>query len=126
MPKEKRHYATEKEIAELMTSNGWTKDEAEFYLIDKYDEVIFPDENDNVIDELKKNIKVANVYDNKKGKRGNTRKPDDDKRYLIDFVAKAIDSLNIEVTNIEREIKFVYNGNDYSLVLTKHRKEKNG
>lgn len=126
MPKEKRHYATEKEIAELMTSNGWTKDEAEFYLIDKYDEVIFPDENDNVIDELKKNIKVANVYDNKKGKRGNTRKPDDDKRYLIDFIAKAIDSLNIEVTNIEREIKFVYNGNDYSLVLTKHRKEKNG
>lgn len=125
MPKEKRHYATEEEIAELMAKNNWDRDSAEFYLIDKYPEVVFPDEDDNVIEQAKKNLKVANVYDNKKGKTGNKRKPDDDKRYLIDFIAKAIDSLNIKVTNIEREIKFSYNGFDYSLVLTKHRKEKN-
>lgn len=128
MPKEKRHYVTEEEIVEVMEKNNWDRDKAEAYFIQKYDEAIFPDEYDKadeIYANLKKNLKVANVYDNKKGKRGNTRKPDDDKRYLIDFIAKAIDSLNIEVTNIEREIKFSYNGFDYSLVLTKHRKEKN-
>ena len=126
MPKEKRHYATEKEIAELMTSNGWTKDEAEFYLIDKYDEVIFPDETDEVITDLKKNLKNANVYDNKKGKVKRERKPDEDKRYLINLIATAIASLDVKVENIEREITFDYNNENYSLVLTKHRKGKNG
>lgn len=126
MAKEKRHYATEEEINDLMVKNKWDRQEAEFYLIDKYEEVIFPDETDEVITDLKKNLKNANVYDNKKGKVKRERKPDDDKRYLIDFIAKAMESFGVKVENIEREITFDYNNENYSLVLTKHRKGKNG
>lgn len=126
MAKEKRHYATEEEINDLMVKNKWDRQEAEFYLIDKYEEVIFPDETDEVITDLKKNLKNANVYDNKKGKVKRERKPDEDKRYLIDLIATAIASLEVKVTNIEREITFDYNNENYSLVLTKHRKGKNG
>lgn len=126
MAKEKRHYATEEEINDLMVKNKWDRQEAEFYLIDKYEEVIFPDETDEVITDLKKNLKNANVYDNKKGKVKRERKPDEDKRYLIDLIATAIANLEVKVTNIEREITFDYNNENYSLVLTKHRKGKNG
>lgn len=126
MAKEKRHYATEEEINDLMVKNKWDRQEAEFYLIDKYEEVIFPDETDEVIADLKKNLKNANVYDNKKGKVKRERKPDEDKRYLINLIATAIASLDVKVENIEREITFDYNNENYSLVLTKHRKGKNG
>jgi hypothetical protein len=126
MAKEKRHYATEEEINDLMVKNKWDRQEAEFYLIDKYEEVIFPDETDEVITDLKKNLKNANVYDNKKGKVKRERKPDEDKRYLINLIATAIANLDVKVENIEREITFDYNNENYSLVLTKHRKGKNG
>lgn len=121
MAKEKRHYATEEEIADLMAKNSWTRDDAEFYLIDKYDEVIFPDETDEVIEEHKQNLKVANVYDNKKGKRKVERKPDLDKRELIEVIAKAFEEYAPEVKNIEREVTFNFNGANYSVTLTKHR-----
>lgn len=126
MAKEKRHYATNEEIENLMTTNKWTKEEAEFYLIDKYDEVVFPDETDEVIDEHKKNLKVANVYDNKKGKRTRTVKPDEDKRAIIATIRNAINEVfnNAEVVNIERQIDFKFNGGDYSITLTKHRPKK--
>jgi phage terminase large subunit-like protein len=121
MAKEKRHYATEAEIADIMAKNGWSRDDAEFYLIDKYDEVVFPDETDEVIDEHKQNLKIANVYDNKKGKRKVTRKPDEDKRELIEVIAKALEEYAPEVKNVEREVTFNYKGANYSVTLTKHR-----
>lgn len=125
MAKEKRHYATDEEITELMAKNDWSKDEAEFYLIDKYDEVVFPDETDEVIQKTKENLKVANVYDNKKGKRVRTLKPDEDKRAIIAVIKNAINELfhNAVVVNVERQIDFKFNGNDYTITLTKHRKK---
>ena len=125
MAKEKRHYATDEEIAELMTKNGWSKDEAEYYLIDKYDEVVFPDETDEVIEKAKENLKVANVYDNKKDKRVRTLKPDEDKRAIVAVIKNAINELfhNAVVVNEERQIDFKLNGFDYSITVTKHRKK---
>jgi phosphoribosylformylglycinamidine (FGAM) synthase PurS component len=125
MAKEKRHYATDEEIAELMAKNGWSKDEAEYYLIDKYDEVVFPDETDEVIEKAKENLKVANVYDNKKGKRVRTLKPDEDKRAIVAVIKNAINELfhNAVVVNEERQIDFKLNGFDYSITVTKHRKK---
>lgn len=125
MAKEKRHYATDEEIAELMAKNGWSKDEAEYYLIDKYDEVVFPDETDEVIEKAKENLKVANVYDNKKGKRARTLKPDEDKRAIVAVIKNAINELfhNAVVVNEERQIDFKLNGFDYSITVTKHRKK---
>ena len=122
MAKEKRHYATEEEIADLMAKNSWSRDDAEYYLIDKYDEVVFPDETDEVIEQAKANLKIANVYDNKKGKRKVERKPDLDKRELIEVIAKALEEYAPEVKNVEREVTFNFNGANYSVTLTKHRK----
>jgi hypothetical protein len=128
MAKEKRHYATEEEIADLMAKNSWTRDDAEFYLIDKYNEVVFPDETDEVIDEHKQNLKVANVYDNKKGKRKITRKPDEDKRELMSMLVETFQNYDdFKVVSEEGKMKFVYNNRHFTLTLTWNRKEdKNG
>jgi len=128
MAKEKRHYATEEEIADLMAKNSWTRDDAEFYLIDKYDEVVFPDETDEVIEEHKQNLKVANVYDNKKGKRKVTRKPDEDKRELMSMLVETFQNYDdFKVVSEEGKMKFVYNNRHFTLTLTWNRKEdKNG
>lgn len=126
MAKEKVHRVTQAEIDELM-SQGLTKEQAECELIDKYPEVIFPDEPDDINAQLKENRKAGHVYDNKKGKRTVERKPDNDKRYLIDLLYKAFGEFDgVNVTNIERQVDFNYNGFEYSITLTKHRKAKNG
>ena len=114
----KVHKVTVEEI-EALIANGMTREEAEFALIDKYEEVVFPDENDNVNEQIKENRKIAHVYDKKKGKVKRERKPDDDKRVLIAKIAEIFEGC--EVTNIERQIDFTYNGNAYSITLTKHR-----
>ena len=80
-----------------------------------------PAQPDEVIDEHNQNLKIANVYDNKKGKRKVTRKPDEDKRELIEVIAKALEEYAPEVKNVEREVTFNYKGANYSVTLTKHR-----
>ena len=67
--------------------------------------------------------------------RKRERKPDNDKRFLIDTFVWALttdeetsgDNVNAEnviITKPEREIEFTYNGNRYRLTLAKPRKEK--
>ena len=67
--------------------------------------------------------------------RKRERKPDNDKRFLIDnFVwslttdeetnGDNVNAENVIITKPEREIEFDYNGNHYRLVLMKPRKEK--
>jgi len=50
------------------------------------------------------------------------RKPNEDKRYLIELLHAAIP--DAEVTNIERQLDFTYNGVSYSVTLTAHRPPK--
>lgn len=120
----KVHNVTPEEIKALMDT-GLTREQAEFKLIDKYNEVIFPDENESIVTEVKKNRKVANVYFKKKGNVKRERKPDEDKRLIIDILYKALaDFDGAEVKNIERQIDFKLNGRDYTVTLTKHNKEK--
>ena len=122
MAKEKVHRVTTEELSKLMNEKSFTREEAEFWFIDHYDEVIFPDENDNINDTLKEQRKVAHVYDKKKGKRKVERKPDEDKRELIKIIADAF--ANCEIVNPERQIDLNYLGNHYSITLTKHRPSK--
>jgi hypothetical protein len=122
MAKEKVHRVTTEELSKLMNEKSFTREEAEFWFIDHYDEVIFPDENDNINDTLKEQRKVAHVYDKKKGKRKVERKPDEDKRELIKIIADAF--ANCEIVNPERQIDLNYLGNHYSITLTKHRLPK--
>ena len=67
--------------------------------------------------------------------RKRERKPDDDKRLIIDFLNSGLIDFchdfdenciddNVIVTNPEREIEFFFKGNQYRLTLSKPRKEK--
>lgn len=118
----KVHKVTEEEISSLMTSKGISRFEAESLIIDKYDEVIFPDEADNINDTLKEQRKVAHVYDKKKGNVKRERKPNETKRELIKVLEDTFGNEDgFKVVNIEREVSFNRNGKNYSIVLTEHR-----
>lgn len=56
------------------------------------------------------------------------RKPNEDKRYLIQelhlMLSENQEIENENVTNIERQIDFEYNGVKYSVTLTAHREPK--
>lgn len=67
--------------------------------------------------------------------RKRERKPDDDKRLIIDFLNSGLIDFchdfdenciddDVIVTNPEREIEFTFKGNLYRLTLSKPRKEK--
>lgn len=98
------------------------------------------EEEDNLPEltsEQKKVEKEMRQADRKKETvpRKRERKPDNDKRFLIDAFVWALttdeetsgDNVNAEnvvITKPEREIEFTYNGNRYRLTLAKPRKEK--
>lgn len=65
------------------------------------------------------------------GTHNRERKPDEDKRWLIQFLATALEDAdcdldtnldNISITNPERELEFIYNGKKYRLTLACPRK----
>lgn len=65
------------------------------------------------------------------GMHNRERKPDEDKRWLIQFLAAALEDAdydldtnldNISITNPERELEFIYNGKKYRLTLACPRK----
>lgn len=120
----KIHKVTLEEI-EALIAEGMSREEAEFALIDKYDEVVFPDEADNINDKLKEQKKIAHVYDKKKGPRKVERKPNETKRAIIAELEKTFGSYeNFAIVNKEREITFDLNGKNYSITITEHRAKK--
>lgn len=65
------------------------------------------------------------------GTHNRERKPDEDKRWLIQFLATTLEDAdcdldtnldNISITNPERELEFVYNGKRYRLTMSCPRK----
>lgn len=115
---------TATELKKLMDS-GMTQEQAEFALIDKYDEVVFPDENEDINEVLKAQRKIAHVYDKKKGPVKRERKPDEEKRAIIGLIKntfmEAYPMASVEVVNIEQKVDVKVNGNYYTITLTKHR-----
>lgn len=115
---------TATELKKLMDS-GMTQEQAEFALIDKYDEVVFPDENEDINEVLKAQRKIAYVYDKKKGSVKRERKPDEEKRAIIGLIKntfmEAYPMASVEVVNIEQKVDVKVNGNYYTIMLTKHR-----
>lgn len=85
-------------------------------------------------DLTKEQAKVAKQYtsvDTKKRKPEYTftkreRKPNEVKRELIKIFQQALDSAEIDnnVSNIERQIDFEYEGKQFSVTLTEHRPKK--
>lgn len=122
----------EMQILNYMWKLGISKEEAE---------QLYKDEEEDNLPELtteqRKVEKEMRQADRKKETilRKRERKPDNDKRFLIDTFVWALttdeetngDNVNAEnviITKPEREIEFDYNGNHYRLILSKPRKEK--
>jgi hypothetical protein len=122
----------EMQILNYMWKLGLSREEAE---------QLYKDEEEDNLPELtaeqKKVEKAMMRADRKEEKapRKRERKPDNDKRFLIDAFVWALttdeetngDNVNAEnvvITKSEREIEFDYNGNHYRLTLAKPRKEK--
>jgi len=61
-----------------------------------------------------------------KARKPRTRKPNDTKRSIIDLLATTMgnesDVSNLEITNIERQIRFEIDGKTYELTLVQKRK----
>lgn len=80
----------------------------------------------------KEAVKAMTRADSKPhGTHNRERKPDEDKRWLIQFLATALEDAdcdldtnldNISITNPERELEFVYNGKRYRLTMSCPRK----
>lgn len=124
---------SEKEIQKMMDKLDLTREEAIQLLRDDADDVSV-----ELTAEQKAVEKEMRQADRKQEStpRKRERKPDDDKRLIIDFLySGSIDFCHdfdencidddVAITNPEREIEFTFKGNKYRLTLSKPRKEKN-
>ena len=82
-------------------------------------------EQKKVAKSMTKSDRKVTVYNFNKRER----KPNDDKREIMEFIQKGITllletgiSTTIEVTNPERELTFTYNGKKYKITLSAPRK----
>ena len=124
--KERIAFMTRNEqIEKFMKNLSISREEAEQLLED--------DENDVSVEltaEQKKVAKAMSQGDRKKETvpRKRERKPDDVKRNLVKMLSEALTASgiieNLEVTNLEREINFISNGETFRLTLAKPRKAK--
>jgi len=121
--------AQKEEIKRLMAT-GMTEAEAEETLL--YDEAVEKGESTEY-DLTAEQAKVAKKYtavDTKKRTEytftKRERKPNETKRELIEILKKALENAQIEpnVSNIERQIDFLYENKQFSITLTEHRPKK--
>ena len=117
----------EKEIVHLMKSLDISREEAEQLWEDDNNDYE-SDEMKEMAEKAKKNglLKVgARQADPATEKKPRERKPNEDKRFLIDCLFDSLkDFDNCEIVNPERQIDFWLNGIHYSVTLTAHRAPK--
>ena len=113
----------EKQIALYMEKLDLTYEEALEMWQDEQDDNL-PD----LTPEQAKVVKQMTQGDRKKETkpRVRERKPDDVRRGLMNDLCEFLSERaeNVVMTNIEREIEFIFNGEKYRLTLAKPRKEK--
>ena len=117
----------EKEIVHLMKSLDISREEAEQLWEDDNNDYE-NDEMKEMAEKAKKNglLKVgARQAGPATEKKPRERKPNEDKRFLIDCLFDSLkDFDNCEIVNPERQIDFLLNGVHYSVTLTAHRAPK--
>ena len=117
----------EKEIVHLMKSLDISREEAEQLWEDDNNDYE-SDEMKEMAEKAKKNglLKVgARQAGPATEKKTRERKPNEDKRFLIDCLFDSLkDFDNCEIVNPERQIDFLLNGIHYSVTLTAHRAPK--
>ena len=117
----------ENEILHLMKTLDISREEAEQLREDDNNDYE-SDEMKEMAEKAKKNglLKVgARQAEPAKEKKTRERKPNEDKRFLIDCLFDSLkDFDNCEIVNPERQIDFWLNGIHYSATLTAHRTPK--
>ena len=96
-------------------------------------EQLWEDDQEDFIGEegeaMTRKAKEVKRYERKentnKSKTKKERKIDENKKLILDKLHKTLETF-VKITNVktETEISFVYNDENYTLKLTKHRKEK--
>ena len=115
----------EKQIELYMKKLDLSREEAEQMWLDEQE-----DNLPELTPEQKAVVKEMAQADRKKetAPRKRERKPDTDKRHLMNLIGIAIgynpDVTDYTVLNAEREVYFRYNGMMYKLTLTKTREKK--
>lgn len=120
----------EKRIAQLMKTLNATREEV-IEMLQEDKEIDRGAKLNELPDELKAGAKKARQADRKANAKPRERKPDEDKRTLIDLFEKAlinevhygivdvasVNVQNVTILNPERELTFEYNGRKYRLTL---------
>ena len=113
----------EQQIKSYMTKLKISREEAEQLWEDDQEDYI-----GEVGEEMTKKAKEVKRYekaDKPKSKSKKERKVDENKKAILDKLHKALETF-VKITNVktETEISFVYNDENYTLKLTKHRKKE--
>lgn len=123
--------ADEKKQIAAMLKLGMSQEEAEQTILDDRDDFM-TDEMREMEQNAKKNgllkVNARQVTDPSGKKKTRERKPNEDKRYIIQWLEEAVETNcgACEVVNVERQIDFQMNGVCYSITLTAHRPPKKG
>lgn len=114
----------EEMIKNYMSKLGISREEAIQLIEDDKDDYIGEEG-----EEMTKNAKSVKIYEQsteKKERKPRERKIDDEKLFLLKGLASGLENkigVDVEYEN-EVKLHFNYNGSDYSVTLTKHRKKK--
>ena len=113
----------EQEIQKNMKVLGISREEAEQLWED--DQNDFIGEEGEEMTRKAKEVKRYEKGDKPRAKAKKERKVDENKKLILDKLHKALETF-VKITNIktETEISFVYNDEEYTLKLTKHRSKK--
>jgi hypothetical protein len=116
----------EQEIENNMKLLQISREEAEQLYDDDHSDEVLPEvaEMEKKAKSMKRRYETDKIAERKKSTR--TPKIDAEKVEIINTIAKMLAADELKITNIQREITFKIGENDYSLVLTKHRKSKKG
>lgn len=113
----------EQEIQKNMKVLGISREEAEQLWED--DQNDFIGEEGEEMARKAKEVKRYEKGDKPRAKAKKERKVDENKKLILDKLHKALETF-VKITNVktETEISFVYNDEEYTLKLTKHRPKK--
>ena len=113
----------EKEIQNYMKKLGISREEAEQLWEDDQEDYI--GEEGEQMTQKAKEIKRYEKGEKPKSKTKKERQIDENKKFILDNLHNVLETF-VKITNrkTETEISFVYNDENYTLKLTKHRKEK--
>jgi len=116
--------AKEKEIKGFMEKYKISYEEAEeMWLFDN--DKIEIEEINQMTEKAKKNFKNYTQGDKQRKKTTRERKVDNKKAYLLDLCEDGLDGfVKITGRKTETEIAFEYEGEKYTLKLTRHREKK--